>query len=160
MEGLKTKPAGRKCGNFTYENEGEWLGPFYFIQGADTQFGLKDNWNNVAEDNQSWEDEVETTRQAISAFNKLRPRPRFFIVCGDMIDAFPWKKYHKPQFEDFASAFKKLDDEIPLLCVCGNHDVGDRPTVETISSYKTKYGDDYYSFWVGGKKCLYSIVTL
>lgn len=152
MAGLSTKPAGRTCLRFTKEKEGKWLGPFYFIQGADTQFGLKENWNKVPEEEQSWEEEVELSRQAVQAVNNLRPQPRFFIVCGDMIDAFPWKKHYKAQLKDFQRVFQELDAEIPLLCVCGNHDVGDRPTSESISNYKTIYGDDYYSFWVGGRK--------
>lgn len=150
MSGLNRKPHERKYLGFSRENEGTWVGPFCFIQGADTQFGLKDSWNKVPEDEQSWVDEIELTRQAIKAVNNLRPRPRFFVVCGDMIDAFPSKRHYKAQLKDFNSIFQELDAEIPLLCVCGNHDVGDRPTAETISSYKTNYGDDYYSFWVGG----------
>lgn len=150
--GLARKPNDRKFSNFTREKEGKWLGPFCFVQGADTQFGLKDSWGGVTEDEQSWEDELELTRQAIKVVNNLRPKPKFFIVCGDMIDAFPWKKYYDAQLKDFQSVFQELDPEIPLLCVCGNHDVGDSPTVETISIYKSNYGDDYYSFWVGGKR--------
>ena len=151
--GLAGKPDDRKFLNFTLEKEGKWLGPFCFVQGADTQFGLKDNWGKeTPEEEQSWEDELELTRQAIEGVNNLRPKPKFFIVCGDMVDAFPWKKNYDAQFKDFQSVFQDLDPEIPLLCVCGNHDVGDSPTAETISTYKSNYGDDYYSFWVGGKR--------
>ena len=36
------------------------------------------------------------------------------------------------------------------VCVCGNHDVGNRPTKDTIENYKSTFGDDYFSFWFGG----------
>ena len=68
-----------------------------------------------------------------------------------MIDAFPGQRNYEAQFEDFKAVFQELDPEIPLVCVCGNHDVGDQPTVESIAKYRSNYGDDYYSFWVGGR---------
>ena len=46
--------------------------------------------------------------------------------------------------------YSRLDKSIPLVCVCGNHDVGDKPTVATVSSYRQSFGDDYFSFWIGG----------
>ena len=36
------------------------------------------------------------------------------------------------------------------VCVCGNHDVGNRPTKDTIENYKSTFGDDYFSFWYSG----------
>lgn len=37
------------------------------------------------------------------------------------------------QIKDFKKVFSRVKSEIPLVCVCGNHDVGDTPTVETIN---------------------------
>ena len=51
---------------------------------------------------------------------------------------------------DFLKVYSRLDPSIPLICVCGNHDVGNRPTKETIASYRSSFGDDYFSFWHGG----------
>jgi hypothetical protein len=48
--------------------------------------------------------------------------------------------------------FSKLDPSIPLFCIPGNHDIGDRPTNEAIDNFKMDFGDDYYSLWVGGVK--------
>lgn len=44
------------------------------------------------------------------------------------------------------------------MCLCGNHDVGNRPTRETIQQYKNTFGDDYFAFWAGGVRfiCLNS----
>ena len=32
----------------------------------------------------------------------------------------------------------------------GNHDVGQNPGREDVERYKARWGDDYFSFWVGG----------
>jgi serine/threonine-protein phosphatase CPPED1 len=47
-------------------------------------------------------------------------------------------------------AFAGLDADIPLLCVCGNHDVGNAPSHVTVERYVSEFGDDYFGFWVGG----------
>jgi len=41
---------------------------------------------------------------------------------------------------------------IPLLCVCGNHDVGNRPTAASIEKFKQDFGDDYFGFWIDKMK--------
>lgn len=152
-EGALTKAVNKKYPGFTYETEGRWQGPFCFIHAADTQFGLIDSWNAVPLAEQTWEKEIVLTRKAISAANKLSPKPRFFVVCGDLVNAFPWEKYNDPQVKDFKKIFTELDPSIPLICVCGNHDVGDSPTQESLQKYRNNFGDDFYSFWVGGKDC-------
>lgn len=48
----------------------------------------------------------------------------------------------------------KIDPDIPLLCVCGNHDVGNVPNKVTIDRYTSEFGDDYFAFWVGGVRGL------
>ena len=56
----------------------------------------------------------------------MSPKPAFFIVCGDLVDAFPdkWPEIRTAQEKDFFKVFSKLNSDIPLVCVCGNHDVG------------------------------------
>ena len=136
----------------TRETEGTWKQPFCFIQSADTQFGLIDNWNGVPEEQNTWDKEIELTNRAIDCVNIMQPRPKFMVICGDLVDAQPWKKpRYELQVADFKKCFARLTPEIPLVCVCGNHDVGDSPTQQTVNSYKEKFGDDYFTFWVGGK---------
>ncbi|EDO41535.1 predicted protein [Nematostella vectensis] len=136
--------------DLTRDKEGQWKGPFCFIQAADTQLGLIDSWNNVREDMQGWGKEIELSKKAIAAANRMSPKPRFFVVCGDMVNAFPWEKYNDPQVKDFKDVFKELDPTIPLVCVCGNHDIGDKPTEDSIKKYRNNFGDDFFTFWVGG----------
>lgn len=54
------------------------------------------------------------------------------------------------QYADFIEIFKGLDPEIKLVCVCGNHDIGDMPTAETTKIYRDQFGQDFYSFRYGG----------
>ena len=46
----------------------------------------------------------------------MRPRPTFFIICGDLVDAFPdkWPDKRREQEKDFFEIYKELDPEIPL----------------------------------------------
>ena len=48
----------------------------------------------------------------------------------------------------------KKDPSIPLVCVCGNHDVGDQPTRKSIQRYIEHFGDDYFDFYCGGVHCI------
>uniref|UniRef100_A0A8C9KU57 Calcineurin-like phosphoesterase domain-containing protein 1 n=1 Tax=Panthera tigris altaica TaxID=74533 RepID=A0A8C9KU57_PANTA len=75
------------------KKEREWKGPFYFIQGADPQFGLMKAWStgNCDSGGDEWGQEIRLTEQAVQAVNKLKPRPRFFVLCGDLIHAMPGK---------------------------------------------------------------------
>ena len=42
------------------------------------------------------------------------------------MDAFPhWKELRKAQVRDLKEVLKELDKDIKIVCVCGNHDVGD-----------------------------------
>lgn len=44
----------------------------------------------------------------------------------------------------------EVDESIPLLCLCGNHDVGNRPNSAAIDLFRARFGPDYFVFWVGG----------
>lgn len=134
----------------TQETEGEWKENFIFIQAADTQFGLIDNWAGNPPETRVWDEEIKLTKQAIKNANEMSPKPKFFIVCGDLVDDGPGQEHQAAQQRDFKAVFEKLENEIPLVCVCGNHDVGNSPTQETLQEYRGKYGDDYFSFWISG----------
>jgi 3',5'-cyclic AMP phosphodiesterase CpdA len=127
----------------------EWSGPFYFVQAADTQLGLIDRYIRQVEPVR-WDEEIRLSELLVAKCNRLEPKPRFLVVCGDLTDADPSTRMRHEQVRDFKRIFSKLDPSIPLVCLCGNHDVGDEPTMEFIQEYKRDFGDDYFHFVTGG----------
>lgn len=90
--------------------EREWTGPFYFIQAADPQLGLMKAWREGDCDGggDEWAEEVELTKQAVEAVNQLRPRPRFMVLCGDLVHAMPgMDRAHKGHALHFKFFFRK-----------------------------------------------------
>lgn len=146
----------RTFGGLTEDVEREWTGPFCFIQAADPQLGLMKAWREGDCDGggDEWAEEVELTKQAVVAVNQLRPRPRFMVLCGDLVHAMPDTSFRQGQERDLKAALKGTDPSIPLVFVSGNHDLGNTPTPGTIEQYCRAWGDDYFSFWVGGVLCL------
>lgn len=150
--------------------EHEWRGDFTFVQAADTQLGFISDptWCKAtggcgSDDGSDWSQEIELCHRMIRCVNNMQPPPRFLCICGDLVHALPDAKwgqdnpsaarytnhqFYKRQNADFKEAMKELT--VPLVCVCGNHDVGDRPTPTSLSMYRSQYGDDYFSFWCGG----------
>ncbi|XP_074202919.1 serine/threonine-protein phosphatase CPPED1 isoform X2 [Camelus bactrianus] len=150
--GVFHRARGRTLDAFSSDKEREWKGPFYFIQGADPQFGLMKAWSTGDCDSggDEWGQEIRLTELAVQAINKLDPKPKFFVLCGDLIHAMPGTPWRKEQTEDLQRVLRTVDSEIPLVFVSGNHDVGNVPTPETIAEWQQTWGDDYFSFWVGG----------
>ncbi|KAL4685805.1 hypothetical protein H8959_001402 [Pygathrix nigripes] len=97
-----------------------------------------------------WEQEIRLTEQAVQAINRLNPKPRFFVLCGDLIHAMPGKPWRTEQTEDLKRVLRTVDRAIPLVLVSGNHDIGNAPSAETVEEFCQTWGDDYFSFWVGG----------
>ena len=57
-----------------------------------------------------------------------------------------WPFCRSRQEADLKKVFESLDPGIPMLCVCGNHDIGNSPTHQTIERYTQNFGDDYFYF--------------
>jgi 3',5'-cyclic AMP phosphodiesterase CpdA len=125
----------------TRRRERRWKGPFFFIQIADTQFGM-------FAQNQSWDRETELFSRAVAAINRLKPR--FVIMSGDMVNQPAGEPAHAAQVAEYLRIARRIDPAIPLLGVCGNHDVGNRPTRAALAAYRREFGDDRYTFWAGG----------
>ncbi|KAM3592247.1 uncharacterized protein V6R79_015296 [Siganus canaliculatus] len=146
----------RTFSGLTEDAECEWMGPFCFIQAADPQLGLMKAWRDGDCDGGGdvWTEEVELTRQAVEAVNQLSPKPKFMVLCGDLVHAMPDTPFREGQERDLKAALKGTDASIPLVFVSGNHDLGNTPTPRTVEQYCNAWGDDYFSFWVGGVFCL------
>lgn len=156
MSSFEIKTKNRIYESLSKASEKRWTGSFTFIQAADTQFGLIDSYiNNKIDDEITWSKEIHYLRLVIESINNLSPKPKFFIICGDLVDAFPTSTHmREAQISDLKKELSKVDSSIKLVCVCGNHDVGDIPTAESIEIYKKDFGDDYFSFWQSGCKCI------
>ncbi|XP_068439998.1 serine/threonine-protein phosphatase CPPED1 [Clinocottus analis] len=155
-EDLFLRAKERTFSGLTEDAEREWKGPFCFIQGADPQFGLMKAWRDgdCEGGGDEWAEEIELTKQAVEAVNQLRPRPRFMVLCGDLVHAMPDTPFREGQERDLKAALKGTDPSIPLVFVSGNHDLGNTPTPTTLEQYCSAWGNDYFSFWVGGVLCL------
>lgn len=130
--------------------------PFYFIVGADTQIGLKEAYENEKQGlppptGRYWLEDIKKAEKAVECINNLEPPPSFVVVCGDLCNAFPVtdKMMRAEQERDFKEIMMRIKPSIPLVCACGNHDVGNQPTPEGVALYRSSFGDDFYSFWRG-----------
>ncbi|XP_007544450.1 serine/threonine-protein phosphatase CPPED1 [Poecilia formosa] len=84
----------RTFSGLTEEAERQWTGPFCFVQAADPQLGLMKSWRigDKVGGGDEWEEEVVLTKQAVAGVNQLRPRPRFMVLCGDLVNAMPGRR--------------------------------------------------------------------
>ena len=117
-------------------------GEEFFIQLADTQFGAFNR-------DRSFDQETANYEFAVVNINRLRPR--FVVICGDLIN----KVGDPAQSAEYFRITAKIDSSIRVYPVAGNHDVGNEPTPETLAYYRQNFGKDYYSFREGD---IYGIV--
>jgi len=141
----------RKFTGMMRKDEFSWQGSYDFICIGDPQLGMGDQ-----------KKEEEFCRLAVKFINQRSSRVKFVVVCGDHVhnlegmwskgDLQGGRKKRIQELKAYKSIWSKLDKDIPLVCVCGNHDVGNAPTKRTIQLYKEEFGDDYLTFWCGGVK--------
>jgi len=105
----------------------------FFVQMSDPQFGMYTNNADFAQETANFE-------FAIANANRLRPS--FVVVCGDLIN----RAGDAEQTAEYLRVAAKLDRSIPLHNVAGNHDVGNNPTPASLTTYRAKFGPDYYTF--------------
>lgn len=82
-------------------------------------------------------------RRAVEMINDLRPA--LVLIGGDLID----DPNSDDQTEEFLSITARIDPEIPVRLVAGNHDIAPDavyPTSESIARYRDRFGSDFYSF--------------
>ena len=98
---------------------------FSFAQMCDTQLGMG-----------GYEHDVKTFGLAVTQINKMKPD--FVVICGDLVSKVNDKSW--ADFNRIKAGFK-----IPCHCAAGNHDVGNKPTAESLQAYREKIGKDYYT---------------
>ena len=154
---------------------GEWRGDFSFVQLADTQFGLLQAMKRLwwvqhvgtltcgllkypvprdeapaLDAEEAYAKELLFAERAVAHVNALAPAPAFVVVCGDLVNAYPQQAaLQELQVSDFKRILGQVREDVPLVCVCGNHDLGDRPNAATVDLFTSRFGDDYFAFWAG-----------
>ncbi|XP_017462741.1 PREDICTED: serine/threonine-protein phosphatase CPPED1-like, partial [Rhagoletis zephyria] len=115
-------------------NNTHWSGPFTFVQGADTQFGLIDFFKNNFTGGGVWSEDLAIFKDAITEWNALNPIPKFVTICGDLVNDMPQDPHNNrsKQLNDFKNALTSLRKEIPLVLLGGNHDFLNTPTNASI----------------------------
>jgi hypothetical protein len=108
----------------------------FFLQMSDPQFGMYSENRDFAQETVNFE-------FAIATANRLRPK--FVVICGDLIN----QAGNAAQAAEYKRIAAKLDPAIKLYDVAGNHDVGNQPTPASLAAYREKFGPDYYSFRSG-----------
>jgi hypothetical protein len=132
-----------------------------FVICADSQVGMTSL-------NLEWETELNFCRKAVETINSLQPRPEFVTMCGDIVDMEQSFYYNNPkalrkfetleecnaiqdkQNEDFKKVFNSIHEDIGIVCLCGNHDIGNRPNKTSIERFRNSFGDEYLAFWTNG----------
>lgn len=87
--------------------------------------------------------ELDRFGAAIGAANALRPR--FVVVCGDLVNNVD----RLDQWQALEETAAGLEDGVTMRWVPGNHDLSEDftvPTPDGLSAYRGRFGDDYYAF--------------
>lgn len=87
-----------------------------FAQLADTQIGMRETFGNGPK---GWEEEVRLFNAAIDELNRLRPK--FAIVCGDLIDQMPSAPNptkRRRQIKDFKACCERSKVAFKFLFRC------------------------------------------
>ena len=107
-----------------------------FVQMSDPQFGMYTK-------DQEFSHETANFEFAIATANRLKPA--FVVITGDLIN----KGGDVAQAAEYQRIAAKLDLQIRLFSVPGNHDVGNEPTADSLKLYRERFGPDYYTFRIG-----------
>ena len=107
-----------------------------FLHLTDTQFGMYSK-------NRDFTHETANLEFAVATANRLQPA--FIVITGDLVN----EPGNKAQIAEYKRILAKLDPKIPVYSVAGNHDVGNKPTKESLATYREHLGKDYYTFRVG-----------
>ncbi len=106
---------------------------FTFIQLTDTQMGFISN-------NQNCDEEIKLFTTAVDFINKTKPK--FVVITGDFVN----NRTDTVQIKAFKKIKDLINKNIPVYLVPGNHDLGQKPTKETIDFYFKYYNNDKFDF--------------
>lgn len=117
--------------NFSCSKTAQEDKSWFFVQITDPQLGFYPD---------SLEKEIRHYEQAVKRINEINPD--FVVITGDLV--------HISKDENQLAEYKRITDmirsDIPVYQIPGNHDVENEPTDADITFYKSRYGDDKFSF--------------
>ena len=134
--------------------------PLTFVQMADPQFGQFAHFSgrtrqdlaayrrqrlNVREAPKVEHFREETRRFEAAVAMAGAARPRFVIVCGDMVNTAG----DPAQVAEVKRIARALPEGVPVRYVAGNHDAcldNEVPDPESLARYRADFGPDYYAF--------------
>ncbi|KAI4800419.1 hypothetical protein KUCAC02_013248, partial [Chaenocephalus aceratus] len=139
----------RTFSGLTEDAESKWTGPFFFIQAADPQLGLMKAWK-----------EGDYLVHAMPALPKaacrqiLHPEPGCFCQRDQRRGRWKTPRSERVRSGDLKKALKEDGPLHPTGVRHWEPRPGEHPTPGRMSSSCSAWGNDYFSFWVGGVLCL------
>jgi len=121
--------------------------PLRFVLLADPQFGF-------ASKDKGWAEESANLRWALGEIRGLKPA--FVAILGDFVQT----PLHDAEAKAFRDEIAALGPGIPVHLLPGNHEVGRRPTPESLAWYRKRFGPDRGSFESGGCRFLFLDTSL
>ena len=137
--------------------------PLIFVQMADPQFGQFAHYSgrtpeelaryrrhgmNVRAASKIEHFHEESRRFESAITMAVAARPRFVIVCGDMVNTAG----DAAQVAEVKRIAAALPADVPLRYVAGNHDAcfdNEVPDPESLARYRADFGPDFYAFQEG-----------
>lgn len=110
---------------------------FFFFVITDIQLGMFDHDQDLTR-------ESENLEQFVEAANRLHPA--FIVNCGDIVN----KAGNPVEIQRYQTIMAKLNPQIPVYHVPGNHDLRNQPTPDSIAAFRQTFGRDYYTFQYQG----------
>ena len=93
-------------------------------------------------------------RRAIAGINRIYPRPRFVAMSGSPSAASQqrtsWSTQKTDCVQQYKEALRLLAPNIAVVTVPGATDFPNgKIDMKSLQTFRTRYGADYYSFWIG-----------
>ena len=132
---------------------------YQILQITDPQIGMRDQYGFVATNfigekigREGYKDELNNVYKALDKVLAMEKNsqtfPKFIIITGDIINAYPWMPHRNSQIQDMKKAFtdEKYKD-LNILVIPGNHDIKKDFTAEEHEKlYVDNWGSSYYHF--------------
>ena len=132
---------GRDVLGYSHAEERLWKDPFFFVYVAHPRVGASDGAS------------AKRLAQLVRAANAMRPRPTFFLCCGDLTEhsCEGDAAVYEQEVQGYRRIMCGLAPSITVVSVGSEQNYGKAPLkVEHLVRYREHFGSDYFHFWKGG----------